>query len=132
MRQDVRRIFDNNVRSIHSSITSDYPYAEFSASNIWDLAADTAGSYLFLNVGNMRARIDGINPEHGVIFDLKTSKDAHPTGFQREAGQFQYHLQMAFYKRLAELEFDKPFEVFIIAQETEAPFNSGLYRISDN
>ena len=79
---------------------------------------------------DVKCRIDGINSEHGVIFDLKTSKDAHPSGFQREAGQFQYHLQMAFYKRLAELEFGKPFEVFIIAQETEAPFNSGMYRIT--
>ena len=78
----------------------------------------------------VKCRIDGINPESGFIFDLKTTQDAHPEGFGRECGKFAYHVQAAWYKRLAELEYGKPFEFFIIAQETTAPFNSGLYRVS--
>lgn len=79
---------------------------------------------------DVKCRVDGMNSERGVIFDLKTTKDAHPSNFGRECGKFAYHLQAAFYKRLVELEYDKNFEFFIIAQETEAPFNSGLYRVS--
>ena len=79
----------------------------------------------------VKCRVDGLN-EKGVIFDLKTTKNAHPDGFNREAGIYAYHLQMAFYKQIVELEFGRPFNVVIIAQEQEAPFNSGFYSISDN
>ena len=79
----------------------------------------------------VKCRVDGLN-EKGVIFDLKTTKNAHPALFWREAGDYAYHLQMAFYKQVVELEFGRPFNVVIIAQEQEAPFNSGFYAISDN
>lgn len=78
-----------------------------------------------------KCRVDGMNAERGVIFDLKTTQDAHPEGFGRECGKFSYHIQAAFYKRLVELELGKPIEVFIIAQETTAPFNNAIYRVSE-
>lgn len=77
-----------------------------------------------------KCRIDGFNAERGVIFDLKTTQNAHPDSFGRECGKFNYHIQTAFYKRMAELELGKPVEVFIIAQETVAPFNNALYHVS--
>lgn len=84
------------------------------------------------NKYDVKCRVDGLNVdlETGVMYDLKTTKDAHPDGFGRECGKYGYHISAAFYKRLLELEYNKPFEFFIIAQETEAPFNSGLYRVS--
>jgi exodeoxyribonuclease VIII len=80
----------------------------------------------------VKCRIDGLISELnvGVIWDLKKTVNAHPDGFGRECGKYGYHISAAFYKRLAELEFNKPFEVFIIAQEETAPYNSGLYRVS--
>jgi exodeoxyribonuclease VIII len=77
-----------------------------------------------------KCRVDGMNAERGFIFDLKTTQDAHPEGFNRESGKFLYHIQTAFYKRLVELELGKHIQVFIIAQETAAPFNNGLYKVS--
>ena len=81
---------------------------------------------------DVKCRVDGLNSELnvGFIFDLKKTVTAHPDGFGRECGKYGYHISAAFYKRLAELEFNKPFEVFIIAQEETAPYNSGLYRVS--
>lgn len=79
----------------------------------------------------VKCRVDGMH-EKGVIFDLKTTKNAHPAGFFREAGDYAYHLQMAFYKQIVELEFNRKFDVIIIAQESAAPFNSAVYHISDN
>ena len=78
-----------------------------------------------------KARYDGINPEAGYIVDLKTTKEAHPSGFGREAGQYSYHIQTAWYKKIAELEYGRPFTVFIVAQERTAPYNSGLYKVSE-
>jgi exodeoxyribonuclease VIII len=78
-----------------------------------------------------KARFDGINPEAGFFVDLKTTKEAHPSGFGREAGQYAYHIQMAWYKKIAELEYNRTFEVFIVAQERTAPYNSGLYKVSE-
>ena len=78
-----------------------------------------------------KARYDCINPEAGYIIDLKTTKEAHPMGFGREAGQYSYHIQMAWYKKIAELEYNRPFTVFIVAQEKTAPYNSGLYQVTE-
>lgn len=78
-----------------------------------------------------KARLDGVNPERGYILDLKTTKEAHPSGFGREAGTYAYHIQMAWYKKIAEQEYNRHFEVFIIAQEATPPYNSGLYRVSE-
>ena len=79
---------------------------------------------------DVKCRVDGLIVDNsiGVIFDLKKTVNAHPDGFGRECGKFGYHISAAFYKRIAEKEFGKKFEVFFIAQEETAPYNSGLYR----
>ena len=80
----------------------------------------------------VKCRFDCINVERGAILDLKTTKNASPGEFSREAGQYAYHLQAAFYLRLAEAVYKKPFKFFILAQETTAPYNVALREVSDS
>lgn len=78
-----------------------------------------------------KCRIDGIIPEDGIIFDLKTSKDADPDQFWRDAGIYSYHIQAAFYKMLAEAEYQREFKFLYIVQEGKAPYNSAVYQVSE-
>lgn len=81
---------------------------------------------------HVKGRFDCINVERGAIMDLKTTVDATPDGFSKEAGNLAYHVQAAFYLRLAEHVFKKPFKFFVLAQEKKAPFNVLLREVSNS
>jgi hypothetical protein len=59
------------------------------------------------------------------VVDVKTTRDASPQGFKREASNFDYHLQAAIYKRLSGREFKW------VAVENVAPFNVAVYTPSE-
>jgi len=59
------------------------------------------------------------------VVDVKTTRDASPQGFRREASNFDYHLQAAIYKRLSGRDFKW------VAVENVAPFNVAVYTPSD-
>lgn len=56
------------------------------------------------------------------VFDIKTTQDATPAAFQREAYNYGYHLQGAVYTLLTE----KPF--YWVTVEKAAPYNVVIYK----
>ena len=73
--------------------------------------------------------IDGIEP---FILDIKTTQDASRTGFQKSISNFGYHIQAAFYLKIARL-CGYPATCFkILAVEKEPPFATALYTISEH
>lgn len=62
----------------------------------------------------------------GGVYDLKTTKDASPESFQKEAYNYGYHIQGAIYRQAT----GKPF--YWIAVEKEAPHNVVIYKQSDD
>ena len=75
-----------------------------------------------------KARLDGLDREHGVLIDLKTAKDASPKGFARAAADLGYHGQAAFYLEglaVCGIEADC---VFLVVEKTP-PFAVALYHI---
>jgi exodeoxyribonuclease VIII len=58
------------------------------------------------------------------VFDVKTTQDASPAAFQREAYNYGYHLQGAVYTLLT----GKPF--YWVAVEKTAPYNVAVYQQS--
>lgn len=77
----------------------------------------------------VKGRMDVYDETTGMVWDLKTTRDASPSGFGRLAWSYGYVFQAGFYRLLLELE-GKPFEGFhIVAVETEAPYLHGIYTV---
>ena len=71
---------------------------------------------------NIKCRPDGYLQKSGIIFDVKTTRDASPGGFPREIRNYGYDLQAAFYLRCMR-EAGRDARAFIfIAVEKEAPY----------
>ena len=80
---------------------------------------------------NIKCRPDGWIPNGGIIFDVKTTRDASPEGFPREMRNYGYDLQAAFYLRtLREAGFDAKKFIFV-AVEKEPPYAVGLHVMTD-
>jgi len=78
-----------------------------------------------------KGRFDCINREHGVLLDLKKTRDASPHGFLRAIGAYGYYLQAAMYGNGAHaLGIDIKHFVFV-AVEDYAPYGVAAYRITD-
>lgn len=78
---------------------------------------------------NCKARVDYLRSN--VIFDLKTCQDASPSGFARQIGVFQYHLQAAHYASGFETIMKTPLDRFVfIAVESEPPHATGVYIVN--
>ncbi len=76
-----------------------------------------------------KARLDAVTS--GIIWDLKTTKDASPEAFSRTLYSGGYHLQAAFYMRGAAACGLKAQSFNIIAVEREAPYGVAVYRVAD-
>jgi len=80
---------------------------------------------------NIKARPDGWIPRSGLIFDIKTTRDASPDGFPKELRNYGYDLQAAFYLRtLREAGFLAKKFIFV-AVEKEPPYAVGLHVMTD-
>ena len=80
---------------------------------------------------NIKCRPDGWIWNGGIVFDIKTTRDASPDGFPREMRNYGYDLQAAFYLRtLREAGFDAKKFIFV-AVEKEPPYAVGLHVMSD-
>ena len=65
------------------------------------------------------------------IVDLKTTRDASPSGFCREIARYMYHGQAAFYSAgLSIVEGLPRRDVVLVAVEIEPPYCVGFYRLS--
>ena len=69
--------------------------------------------------------IDG----EAVIVDPKSTRDASPWSFGRDAAKYGYHLQKAFYADGFEQALGRPVRSVIIAIETEEPYDVVVYRV---
>jgi len=69
---------------------------------------------------------------HGVILDVKTTRDATQHGFTRSVAAYGYHRQAAFYLDGFNAASENKADAFIfIAVEKEPPYAVGCYTLSD-
>jgi exodeoxyribonuclease VIII len=79
----------------------------------------------------IKCRPDGFVPSSGVVFDIKTTRDASPDGFPREIRSYNYDLQAAFYLRcLRAAGYDANTFIFVCV-EKEAPYAVCLHALTD-
>lgn len=81
-----------------------------------------------------KARIDYLvqNENGNYILDYKTTTSANTKSFLNSIFNYRYDLSMAHYKDLAEKAIsEKISDVFLIAQEKEAPYGLRVFRMSD-
>lgn len=70
--------------------------------------------------------IDGVG-EDDFIFDLKTCQCSEPSKFSKDAFNYGYYLQAAMY-----LQATKKKDYYIIAAETQAPYNVQVYKLTQD
>jgi exodeoxyribonuclease VIII len=79
-----------------------------------------------------KAKLDKVTGAAGIIFDIKTTQDATPAQFARTIASYGYDGQAAWYSEGFEAEFgDWPTFIFIAVQ-TDAPYEVGLYELSQD
>jgi len=77
-----------------------------------------------------KCRADFLNPHRQVIVDLKTTTDASPGAFGRDAARYRYHWQAYWYTTGAEAVLGPGAWRFIfLAIEKTEPFGIGLYEL---
>lgn len=80
-----------------------------------------------------KAKADYLNLDKGLIVDLKTTSSlASEMCFKHTIQKYQYQLSAAFYQDGFKQATGKALDFFILAVETFAPFNYGIYKLSDN
>lgn len=77
-----------------------------------------------------KGRID-FEAELPAIVDLKTTRDASPEGFSREAWNYRYHTQAAYYVDGYEAITSNRLPYIIVAVESAAPYVVQVYRVPD-
>lgn len=82
---------------------------------------------------NIKIRPDYIKENKRIVVDLKTTSDASELGFQKNAAQYDYHIQAALYADIMEqYKGDKmPWSFIFIAQEKTSPYAFGIYEASN-
>jgi hypothetical protein len=80
----------------------------------------------------IRVRPDIYNSRTGILIDLKTTLDASPRGFQRQAYKLGYHIQAFMYMRALELEGLSPQAFAFLAVENAAPYATCIHWVSDD
>jgi exodeoxyribonuclease VIII len=79
----------------------------------------------------IKCRPDGFVPSSGVVFDIKTTRDASPDGFPREIVSYGYDLQAAFYLRCLRAAGYEADTFIFVCVEKEAPFAVCLHTLTD-
>ena len=77
-----------------------------------------------------KGRLDFV-ADIGAIVDLKSTKDASPTGFAREVMRYEHHAQLAFYRDGYAMLTGQTLPVVIVAVEAAAPHVVQVYRLSE-
>ena len=71
--------------------------------------------------------------EDGYIYDLKTSEDASPRGFQQSVRTYRYNLQAYFYRLVADLAgMGRPLGFRFIVVEKAPPYAVAVYELGPN
>lgn len=77
----------------------------------------------------VKCRFDSINIKEGYIVSYLTTSDASPDSFSIEAGKQALHIKAAFYCYVAEKAFNRPFNMFYVAMEENAPYDNAAYYV---
>lgn len=76
-----------------------------------------------------KARLDCLQP--GVIWDIKSCRDASYRGFERSIAEYRYHMQAAFYVLGAGLCcYNNPVKYYWLAVENSPPYALAVYQAS--
>ena len=78
-----------------------------------------------------KGRVDFI-ANVGAIVDLKSTKDASPTGFAREVLRYEHHAAAAFYVDGHEAMTGQRLPFVFVAVEASAPYVVQVYRVPDD
>ena len=81
---------------------------------------------------NIKCRPDGYLPDAGIVFDIKTTRDASPDGFPREIRSYNYDLQASFYLRCLNQAGFKAHTFIFVAVEKEAPHAVCLHQLDED
>lgn len=81
---------------------------------------------------DLKGRPDFVTADGGAIVDLKTTRDASPEGFGREAWRLGHYAQAAMYLDGYEAATGRRVPFIIVAVETEAPHVVSVYRVPDD
>ena len=79
----------------------------------------------------IKCRPDGFVSSSGVVFDIKTTRDASPDGFPREIRAYNYDLQAAFYLRCLRSAGHKAETFIFVCVEKEAPYATCLHVLTE-
>jgi hypothetical protein len=92
----------------------------FPANVLDQLGACDSEVSLFQNDTREKVRFDGINQDHGIIFDVKTTSSFD--GFKWVVPKYSYDLQAYFYLKVAKQFYNKDCKFIWVAVETVRPF----------
>lgn len=101
---------------------------------------ETSIFWQFAGTGlRLKARVDGIHA-NGILWDLKSTRDARPWQFSRTIHDGLYHMQLAFYRLAVNLAIErgllpgaKPISACcIIAVENAAPYGVAVYQLDES
>lgn len=80
---------------------------------------------------DIKCRPDGFVQSSGIVFDIKTTRDASPEGFPREIRSYNYDMQAAFYLRCLRAAGHNATSFVFVCVEKEPPYAVGLHVLSD-
>lgn len=115
---DVREMVDAALAFIESTEIAEAWHA--GESEVTGISLEPSGVWL-------RCRFDKLAASHQIIFDYKSTVDASPEPFSRLLVRMGYHVQDAFYRRVARaLGIAAPKFIFL-AQSVEPPYECSLH-----
>jgi hypothetical protein len=76
-----------------------------------------------------KIRCDSVSPH--LIIDLKTTDDARPGAFLRQAMKLEYDLQAAMYQEGCRQFYGRSLPFYFVVVETQAPFGVMVHRAGD-
>lgn len=88
-------------------------------------ASEVVGRWQDTRGVDCKMRADFI--KDGIIIDLKTTRNAHPSSFQRDAYNFKYDVQTAFYLEGFEIITGEIGQYIIVAVESESPHEISVF-----
>lgn len=78
----------------------------------------------------IKGMLDGYNEHDGIVYDVKSTQDAHMSSFKWDFKKYQYDIQQVHYTRLV-MDAGLPFKEFMfVAVENKPPYEVAFYTLS--
>ena len=78
-----------------------------------------------------KARLDRVDIEDSMVYDLKTTDSIEPEIFTKKVVGLGYDFQLAAYLNAAEAAFGKPFKFLFVVVERKAPYAVALFEADE-